>query len=73
MKRQAMVHGGEAVGALIPDAGRFRFVAVKFSVWALDGRFYDSPEMAQRAVSAHFAGDLPGLAAVESLSEDAVA
>ncbi|WP_156386879.1 MULTISPECIES: hypothetical protein [unclassified Rhizobium] len=56
MKNQAIVHGMEAVGVLMPDGDRFRFIAVKFSVWALDGSLYDTPAEAQAAVQAHFAG-----------------
>lgn len=56
MKNQAVIHGMEAVGVLMPDGGRFRFVAVKFSVWALDGSLHDTPAAARIAVQAHFAG-----------------
>lgn len=56
MKNQAIVHGMEAVGVLMPDGDRFRFIAVMFSVWALDGSLYDTPAAAQIAVRAHFAG-----------------
>jgi hypothetical protein len=66
MKRQAIVHGGQAVGALMPDGNLFRFVAVKFSVWALDGRLFESPEAVQHAVKAHFEGDLLAIAAMDT-------
>lgn len=58
MKNQAVVHGMEAVGVLMPDGDRFRFIAVKFSVWALDGSLYDTPAAARIAVRAHFSGVL---------------
>lgn len=72
MKRQAIVHGGEAVGALMQDGSLFRFMAVKFSVWALDGRLFESPELAHRAVKAHFEGDLVSLAALGASREEGI-
>ncbi|MDK1378090.1 MULTISPECIES: hypothetical protein [unclassified Sinorhizobium] len=46
-----MEFAGEAVGALIPDNGQLRFVAVKYSVWPLDGQVFQTPEDARRAVA----------------------
>ncbi|OAP40991.1 hypothetical protein AU381_03645 [Sinorhizobium glycinis] len=52
MKKQTIEFAGEAVGALMPDNGRLRFVAVKYSVWPLDGRIFATAEEALRAVAA---------------------
>lgn len=41
--------GGQAVAVVIPDSGRFRFVAVKYPVWSLDDRLFQSTEDARRA------------------------
>lgn len=43
---------GEAVAIVIPEEDRYRFVAVKQSVWPLDDRLYASPEDARRAAQA---------------------
>ncbi len=52
MNKQTIEFAGEAVGALMPDNGRLRFVAVKYSVWPLDGRIFATAEDALRAVAA---------------------
>ncbi|MDX0422385.1 hypothetical protein [Sinorhizobium medicae] len=52
MSKQTVEVAGEAVGALIPDNGRLRFLAVKFSVWSLDGRVFATPDEARKAVAA---------------------
>jgi hypothetical protein len=36
----------------MPDDGQLRFVAVKYSVWPLDGRRFATAEEALRAVAA---------------------
>ncbi|MDK1488602.1 hypothetical protein QN219_00785 [Sinorhizobium sp. 7-81] len=51
MSKQTIEFAGEAVGALMPDNGQLRFVAVKYSVWPLDGRVFETPEDARRAVA----------------------
>ncbi|MBP1883183.1 hypothetical protein [Sinorhizobium mexicanum] len=51
MSKQTIEFAGEAVGALIPDNGQLRFVAVKYSVWPLDGQVFQTPEDARRAVA----------------------
>nr|WP_225167245.1 hypothetical protein [Ensifer sp. IC4062] len=51
MSKQTIEFAGEAVGALIPDNGHLRFVAVKYSVWPLDGQVFQTPEDARRAVA----------------------
>ncbi len=50
MKKQVVEFGGEAVGALVPDNGKLRFIAVKYSVWNLDGTLYPSLASARAAV-----------------------
>lgn len=50
MQKQVVEFNGEAVGALVPDGERFRFMAVKFNVWSLDGRVFSKPAEARRAV-----------------------
>lgn len=52
MRKQTIEYGGEAVGALMPDNGRLRFIAVKYSVWPLDGRTFEKSEDAVRAIAA---------------------
>ncbi|WP_082478257.1 MULTISPECIES: hypothetical protein [unclassified Rhizobium] len=52
MQKQVVEFNGEAVGALVPEGERFRFIAVKFNVWALDGRAFSAPLEARRAVIA---------------------
>ena len=52
MQKQVVDFNGEAVGAVVPDKGRFRFVAVKYAVWSLDGRVFSKPEDASEAVEA---------------------
>ncbi|MDX1193589.1 hypothetical protein GOL96_18890 [Sinorhizobium medicae] len=52
MSKQTVEVAGEAVGALIPDNGRLRFLAVKFSVWSLDGRVFATRDEARKAVAA---------------------
>lgn len=52
MNRQTIKFAGEAVGALMPDNGQLRFVAVKYSVWSLDGRTFSTAAEALRAVAA---------------------
>ena len=60
MQKQVVEFNGEAVGVLVPDGGeRFRFIAVKFSVWGLDGRVFSVPAEARRAVIA-FLSKEPG-------------
>jgi hypothetical protein len=50
MQKQVIEFNGEAVGALMPDDNGFRFIAVKYGVWSLDGRMFSHPSEAKRAV-----------------------
>ena len=38
MQKQVIEIGGEAVGVVVPDEDRLKFVAVKSSVWDLDSQ-----------------------------------
>lgn len=51
MRKQTIEFAGEAVGALMPDDGQFRFIAVKYSVWPLDGKTFAKSEDAVRAIA----------------------
>ncbi|ODT66496.1 MAG: hypothetical protein ABS75_27375 [Pelagibacterium sp. SCN 63-23] len=42
---------GEPQGVVVPDAGGYRFVAVKLPAFAMDGRHFPNVETAHRAVS----------------------
>lgn len=42
---------GEPLGVVIPDPRGFRFLAVRFHAFSLDGQTFDSLEAAQTAVS----------------------
>ncbi|MCV9962666.1 hypothetical protein OIU34_12220 [Pararhizobium sp. BT-229] len=50
MNKQVIEFGGEAVGVVVPDEGRMRFVAVKYHVWDLDSRHFRSADEARAAV-----------------------
>ncbi len=50
MSKQVIEFGGEAVGVVVPDAGRLKFVAVKYHVWDLDSRHFHSADEARAAV-----------------------
>jgi hypothetical protein len=50
MNKQVIEFGGEAVGVVVPDAGRLKFVAVKYHVWDLDSRYFRSADEARAAV-----------------------
>ena len=40
---------GEPLGVLVPDAEGFRFLAVRFNAFAIDGRVFDTTKGAQTA------------------------
>ena len=42
---------GEPLGVVLPEASGFRFLAVRFNAFAIDGQVFDSIEAAQAAVS----------------------
>lgn len=43
--------GGEPLGVVIPDPQGFRFLAVRFQAFSLDGQTFESIEAARAAVS----------------------
>ena len=53
MKKQMVEFGGQPVGIVVPEDGRFKFVAVKFHVHALDGGLYGSMEELRGAIRDH--------------------
>jgi hypothetical protein len=42
---------GEPLGVVVPEADGFRFLAVRFNAFGIDGRVFDSIEAAQEAAS----------------------
>lgn len=42
---------GEPLGVVVPDAAGYRFLAVRFNAFAIDGEVFDSVEAAQLAAS----------------------
>lgn len=50
MNKQVIEFGGEAVGVVVPDADRLKFVAVKYHVWDLDSRYFRTADEARVAV-----------------------
>ena len=60
MDKQVIEFDGEAVGVVVPDAGRMKFVAVKYHVWDLDSRRFRSADEARAAVGRLMAArDIP--------------
>lgn len=53
MQKQVVEFAGEAVGALVPEQGKLRFLAVKYNVWPLDGRLFSSLCEATQAIATH--------------------
>ncbi|MBM3090237.1 hypothetical protein GFB56_05335 [Ensifer sp. T173] len=50
MSKQVIEYGGEAVGVVVPDDGRFKFLAVKYHVWDLDAQRFRSADEARAAI-----------------------
>jgi hypothetical protein len=50
MQKQVIEIGGEAVGVVVPDEDRLKFVAVKYSVWDLDSQRFSSAEEVRAAI-----------------------
>ena len=50
MKKQVVEYAGLSVGILVPDADRFKFIAVKFNVHPLDGQSFKSSAEVLRAI-----------------------
>tara|TARA_B100000614_G_scaffold178410_1_gene159307 strand:+ start:252 stop:458 length:207 start_codon:yes stop_codon:yes gene_type:complete len=53
MKKQMVEFAGQPVGIVIPENGHLKFVAVKFHVHGLDGRFYETMEELRLAIRTH--------------------
>lgn len=58
--------GGQAVAVAAPVPGGYKFIAVKYDVWSLDGRVFASVTSAERAAARVLAGE-----SVEEASADA--
>ena len=50
MEKQVIEVGGEAVGVVVPEQDGFKFVAVKYHVWALDSQRFSSADEARAAI-----------------------
>lgn len=48
---------GEPLGVVVPDPRGFRFLAVRFNAFPIDGQTFASVEAAQAAVSEALAGE----------------
>ena len=48
---------GEPLGVVVPEEAGFRFLAVRFNAFAIDGQVFASVEAAQQAASTALAGD----------------
>lgn len=50
---------GEPLGVVVPSDEGYRFLAVRFAAFPLDGRVFDSVEEAQVTISASLTGIAP--------------
>lgn len=50
MEKQVIEIGGEAVGVVVPDQDRLKFVAVKYHVWDLDSKRFNSADEVRAAI-----------------------
>lgn len=50
MEKQVIEIGGEAVGVVVPDQDRLKFVAVKYHVWDLDSKRFSSADEVRAAI-----------------------
>ncbi|HVK90919.1 MAG TPA: hypothetical protein VM468_05860 [Mycoplana sp.] len=50
MEKQVIEIGGEAVGVVVPDEDRLKFVAVKYHVWDLDSKRFNSADEVRAAI-----------------------
>ncbi|MDF8353187.1 hypothetical protein [Ensifer adhaerens] len=50
MSKQVIEFGGEAVGVVVPDEDRLKFLAVKYHVWDLDAKRFGSADEARAAI-----------------------
>ena len=56
MSKQVIEYGGEAVGVVVPDQDRLKFLAVKYHVWDLDAQRFGSADEARAAIRHLLAG-----------------
>lgn len=54
MSKQVIEYGGEAVGVVVPDQDRLKFLAVKYHVWDLDAQRFRSVDEARAALAGSF-------------------
>lgn len=52
MARTVIEVGGQPVAVAVPEGDRYRFIAVKFPVWSLDGKLFPTPDAARQAAEA---------------------
>ena len=57
MDKQVIEYAGQPVGIAVPENGKLKFVAVKFSVMDLDNRVYPSVVDVKRAIHTHVGGN----------------
>ncbi|PST27279.1 hypothetical protein C7U60_03115 [Mesorhizobium plurifarium] len=50
MSKQVIEYDGEAVGVVVPDEDRLKFLAVKYHVWDLDAQRFRSVDEARAAI-----------------------
>lgn len=56
MSKQVIEYDGEAVGVVVPDEDRLKFLAVKYHVWDLDAQRFRSADEARAAIGRLLAG-----------------
>ncbi|WP_046119897.1 hypothetical protein [Ensifer aridi] len=56
MSKQVIEYDGEAVGVVVPDKDRLKFLAVKYHVWDLDKQHFHSADEARTAIRHLLAG-----------------
>jgi hypothetical protein len=53
MSKQVIEYAGESIGIAVPEEGALRFIAVKFHVFDLDQRRYDTLGQLHGAIHSH--------------------
>lgn len=59
LKPIAIEVDGEPLGVVVPSSDGFRFLAVRFSAFGIDGQVFETPQAAQLAASAAVAAVRP--------------
>lgn len=57
MKKQVIEHAGIPVGIMVPEQDHFRFIAVKFHVYALNDQRFASAQEIRQAIRRLLADD----------------